>query len=251
MKIKLILIISIFTSWICATSLTANDYLEKVMNRTEGLNHSFELKILKNQKGKPTKERILKIWAYWPKIGEHSRLSFVETLSPNNLSDVKYWEHRFKNGTDAKRWMTMPVTGKLKDVSDKKPNKNEFDFSELEITPELINDHKNSILSSESYMNRDVVVVESKKTTGKKTSKKLWIDAKEFFVLKAEFYTKSGRKSKTIEMGELSRINEMTFPQKIYVNDIRKKTTYEVSISKIQIIDDIDESLFAPSEAKK
>jgi hypothetical protein len=93
-------------------------------------------------------------------------------------------------------------------------------------------------------------VVESKKTTGKKTSKKLWIDAKEYFVLKAEFYTKSGRKSKTIEMGELSQINEMTFPQKIDVNDIRKKTTYEVSISDIKFIDDVDESLFAPSEAK-
>ena len=52
MKMKLILVISIFTSWIFATSLAANDYLEKVMNRSKGLNHSFELKILKKSKGK-------------------------------------------------------------------------------------------------------------------------------------------------------------------------------------------------------
>ena len=44
MKIKLILIISIFASWIFANTLAANDYLEKVMNRSKGLNHSFELK---------------------------------------------------------------------------------------------------------------------------------------------------------------------------------------------------------------
>ena len=99
-------------------------------------------------------------------------------------------------------------------------------------------------------MNRNVVVVESKKSKGKKTSKKLWIDLEEYIVLKAEFYTKSGRKDKTIEIGELSRINDIILPEQIYVNDIRKKTTYEVNISNIQFYDDIDESMFTPSEAK-
>lgn len=250
MKIKLILIISIFTSCIFSKSLSANDYLEKVMNRNQGLNYSFELEILKNQKGKPTKERRLKIWTYWPKKGEYSRLSFVETLSPENLIDVKYWEQQFNNDTSAKRWMTMPVTGRLKDISDKKPNKNEFDFSELEVTPQLINNHKNSILNNELYMNRNVVVVESKKNTDKKAFKRLWIDVNEYFLLKVEFYTKSGRKSKTVEMRELSSINNMVFPQKIDVNDIRKKTIYQVNISNFQFYDDLDESMFKPSEAK-
>ena len=144
----------------------------------------------------------------------------------------------------------MPVTGKLKDISDKKPNKNEFDLSELEVTPQFINEHKNNILKNDLYMNRNVVVVESKKSKGKKTSKKLWIDVKEYIVLKAEFYTKSGRKNKTIEIRELSRINDIILPEQIYVNDIRKKTTYEVNISNIQFYDDIDESMFTPSEAK-
>ena len=62
----------------------------------------------------------------------------------------------------------MPVTGKLKDVSDKKPNKNEFDFSELEVTSQFINEHENNILKNDLYMNRNVVVVESKKVKVKK-----------------------------------------------------------------------------------
>ena len=251
MKFINFITIAIYCTVLLGETPTASTILEKVMNRTEGLNHSFELHILKDQKGKPTKERKLKIWAYWPEGKEHSRLSFVETLAPKNLSGVRFWEHRFKNGEKAKRWMTMPVTGKLKDVSDKKQNKNEFDFSELEITPEIIKEHNNSIIGNDIILDREVVVIESKKTTGKKSVKKLWIDATDFFVLKAEFYTKSGRKSKSITMGKLSKIKDIIFPQEIVVDDIRKKTTYTVSIENIDLDIKINKADFHPKDLQK
>lgn len=224
-----------FSAMLIAEELTANEILIRVMNRTNGLNHSFELDILKSQKGKPNKNKRLKISAYWPAEGVHSRMSFVETLAPDNLKDVRFWEHRFKDGSKAKRWMTMPLTGKLKDVSDKKPNKNEFNFSELEITPENINNHDNKIIEQKALNGKAVIILESVQRSKKKIRKKLWIDKDEFFILKAEFYTKSGRKSKTIDMGDFSVKKEMTFPQSIHVEDLRKKIIYDVKIENINL----------------
>jgi hypothetical protein len=171
---------------------------------------------------------------------------YVETLAPDNLKDVKFWEHRYKDAPASKRWMTMPITGKLIDVTDKKPNKNEFNFSELEITPEIINNHDNKIVEQSSLNDRDVIILESVQRSKKKVRKKLWIDQDEFFILKAEFYTKSGRKSKTIDLSDLSVKNEMTFPQSIHVEDLRKKIVYEVKIENINLLPTFNVNDFNP-----
>jgi len=235
MNKSILLIIIYIMGMLVATELSANDVLEKVMNRTNGIDYSFQLSINKQQKGKPDKYKSLQISLYWPPKGDLSRMSYVETLAPKNLIDVKFWEHRFKDASPSKRWMTMPITGKLKDVTDKKPNKNEFNFSELEITPEIISNHDNKIIAQESLNGRDVIILESVQKSKKRVRKKLWIDASEFFILKAEFYTKSGRKSKTIDMGELSVKKEMTFPQSIHVEDLRKNIIYDVKIENINL----------------
>ena len=166
--------------------------------------------------------------------------------SKDDLKDVKFWEHQYKNASPSKRWMTMPITGKLKDVTDKKPNRNEFNLSELEITQEIINNYDNKILEESNLNDRAVIILESVQRSKKKVSKKLWIDKDEFFILKAEFYTKSGRKSKIINMGNFSVENEMTFPQSIHVEDLRKKITYKAKIENINLLPTFDINDFNP-----
>ncbi|MBC8312568.1 MAG: outer membrane lipoprotein-sorting protein [Candidatus Marinimicrobia bacterium] len=251
MKNYILVTIIAFSSILMAEELTANEILTRVMNRTNGLNHSFELDVLKSQKGKPNKAKRLKISSYWPKGGSISRMSVVETLAPDNLKDVRFWEHRFKNGSKAKRWMTMPLTGKLKDISNKLASQNEFNLSELEITPEIIAGNENKIVGKEKILGKDAIILESIKTRGKKMRTMVWVDSVEFFVLKAEFYTKSGRKSKVIKMGDLAESNGMTFPQKIDVEDLRKKITFAVKVEKLNTHILINESDFYPRALQK
>ena len=113
-------------------------------------------------------------------------------------------------------------------------------------TSEIINNHNNKIIEQSSLNDRDVIILESVQRAKKKVRKKLWIDTDEFFILKAEFYTKSGRKSKTIDMGDLSVKSKMTFPQSIYVEDLRKKIIYEVKIENINLLPRFDVNDFNP-----
>ena len=246
MNKSILLIILCFVGIGVAGERSANDVLERVMNRTKGIDHSFQLSIHKQQKGKPDKNQSLQISLYWPTSGECTRMSYVETLAPKNLTDVKFGEQRYKDASPSKRWMTMPITGKLKDVTDKKPNKNEFNFSELEITPNIINNHDNNIMEQKLLNGKAVIILESVSRSKKKVRKKLWIDENNFFILKAEFYTKSGRKSKTIEMDDFLVKNQMTFPQSIHVEDLRKKIIYEVKIENINLLPTFNVNDFNP-----
>ena len=121
---SLCLIILLGTSQ--SEELSADEILTLVMNQTYGLNHTFRLSIIKKQNSKPDKKQVINISFLWPKEGPYLRKSFVETLEPKNLKGVRFWEHSYKESRLSKRWITLPVTGKLKDVTDKKPNKNEF-----------------------------------------------------------------------------------------------------------------------------
>ena len=38
----------------------------------------------------------------------------LDTKKPANLSDVSYWEHNYGIDKKRNRWLTLPITGKLK-----------------------------------------------------------------------------------------------------------------------------------------
>ena len=230
--------------------LNANDILTKVKDRTKGIDHSFELNILKKQKSKPDKTRRLKIWVHWPDNSSVSRMSKVETLAPENLQDVNYWEHRFSDGRPTKRWMTFPVTGKLREITGKKANKNEFYFSELEVTAEIIELYKNEIVGEDVINGRNVLILESRNSKNK-DHKKVWVDAKDFFIHKAEFYTKRGRKRRVMHLDELQIVNEMTIPTHIKVDDLKKNIQYEVQVNALEYKPCEKVDMFTPKALKK
>ena len=230
--------------------LNANSILTKVKDRNKGIDYSFELNILKKQKSKPDKTRRLKIWVHWPDKSSVSRMSKMETLAPENLQDVNYWEHRYSDGRPTKRWMTLPITGKLKEITGKKANKNEFDFSELEVTKEIIELYKNAIVGEEVINGRNVLILESRKTKNK-DHKKVWVDAKDFFIHKAEFYTKRGRKRRVVHLDELQVVNEIIVPTHIIVEDLKKDIQYEVQINNMEYKPCEKVNMFTPKALKK
>ena len=233
-----------------ARELNANGILTKVKDRNNGIDYSFELNILKKQKSKVDKARRLKIWVHWPDNSIVSRMSKVETLAPENLQDVNYWEHRYSDGRTTKRWMTLPITGKLKEITGKKANKNEFDFSELEVTAEIIELYKNEIVGEEVIKGRNVLILESRKMKNK-DHKKMWVDAKEFFIHKAEFYTKRGRKRRVVHLDELRVVNEMIVPTHIKVEDLKKGIQYEVQVIDLEYKPCEKVNMFTPKALKK
>ena len=156
---RMLLINFIFISTIYSND--ADNILLNVMNRLKGVDKTLFVELTQEQKGKPLKKQSFISWTHWDEI---DKKKFVKILikEPSDLAGVMYWSH-LDSMKFEKKWMTMPITGKLKDITDIPPNKDDFDFTELEVSQDDIVNHTNSIISEEILNNREIIIIESKK----------------------------------------------------------------------------------------
>ena len=134
-------------------------------------------------------------------------------------------------------------------ISDKKANKREFSFSELDIADELIQSHSNKLLYQEKVDTLLAYVIESKEVGKKgniKGSKKLWIDVNSYIILKVEFYTGSGRLFRSIKCSNFHLIHDILFPMSIDVQDLKSKTDIQITIKEIELNPEFDMDIFIP-----
>ena len=145
--------------------------------------------------------------------------------------------------------MTLPVSGKLKDISDKKNRSSDFVFSDLEFTDEEIKINTNILLSNKEIRCERCYVIKSvDNLDSQKSYKIIWIDSENYNLLKIEFYTGSGKMIKTIECLDFIKVDEVYFPANIQVNDLKRKSNYNIKISDFKIQPDFDLEIFNPRD---
>ncbi len=215
----------------------------------DGIDHRFKINSKSSKKEKKGKHFQASI--HWPSEGDILRQTRITSTFPKRKKPSSFWEHRYKDGTKTKKWMSLPVTGKLKDVSDKKTSKKDFSFSELGITDEDIKSNDHTILHSENIDTLLAYVIESTKKGKKgkiKESKKLWIDANTYMILKVEFYTGSGRLYRNITCSNLQYVEDILFPMSIDVQDLKSKTDIQITIKDIELNPQFDMDIFIPRD---
>ena len=215
----------------------------------DGVNHSFKVDIKSSREKKKDKHFQLSI--VWPSDGDLLRQTRITSIDLKRKKPSSFWEHRFRDGTKTKKWMSLPITGKLKDVSDNKAGKKEFSFAELEITDEDIKSHSNELLTQEQIDPLSAYVIKSikKNNQGKvKESKKLWIDIDSYIILKVEFYTGSGRLYRSITCSDFNYVDKILFPMNIYVQDLKSKTDIQITIKEIALNSEFEMDIFIPRD---
>ena len=212
----------------------------------DGIDHRFKI----NSKSSK-KEKHFQALIHWPSEGDILRQTRITSTFPKRKKPTSFWEHRYKDGTKIKKWMSLPVTGKLKDVSNKKTSKKDFSFSELGVTDEDIKSHDHTILNSENIDTLSAYVIESIELSNKgkvKESKKLWIDTDSYMILKVEFYTGSGRLYRSVECLDFYYVKEILFPMSIYVKDLKSKTDLQITVKDIELNPQFDMDIFIPRD---
>ena len=249
MKIYTYLLSILSISLLCAESQTAEDILYKTLHRMDGINHSF--KVQSQSSGKKKKKKHFQVSVHWPSKGNIISQTRVISIDSKRKTPSSFWIHSFRDGRKTKKWMSMPITGKLIDVSDKKAGKKDFSFSDMSVTDEEIKAHDHTLLPKENFDTLLAYVIESKKMNKKgkiKESKKLWINTESYMILKVEFYTGSGRLFRNIECSDFHYIEGILFPLMIDIQDLKSKTDSKIAITDIMLNPQFDMDLFIPIE---
>ena len=239
----------LFISILSADNQTAEDILLQAFHRMDGIDHRF--KVDSKASGKKKKEKHFQVSIHWPSEGNLLRQTRITSTDSKRKKPSSFWEHRFRDGTKTKKWMSLPVAGKLKDVSDKKTGKKDFSFSELGVTDEDIKSHDNTLLRRENIDTLSAYVVESIELSKKgrvKDSKKLWIDADSYIIIKVEFYSGSGRLYRSVECSDFHYVKEILFPMSIYVQDLKSKTDIQITIKEIELYPEFKMDIFVPKD---
>jgi len=227
------------------------EILTSVMNRMKGIDQSYTIDMTQQQKGKPDVQRKFKSFIHWPEIIDIQKEIRMEYLAPKEMVGVIYWEHRMADLT-TKRWRTMPITGKLKDISDLSSNSIKgrgFQYSDLEITQEMIQTHTHKIIGMERLLDKDVVVIDSSEpenASGRSARKRLWIDPLNSIILKVIFFNHRDRELSAIECTQLESYKGLLLYKNITVEDKKKKLHINITISNYSNDDIKNLDLFIP-----
>ena len=107
----------LFFSLLYTANPSAEGILLKTFHRMDGINYSFKMD--SEQSGKKRKEKYFQVSVHWPYQGLILRQTRIASIDSKRKKPSSFWEQRFRDETRTKRWMSLPITGKLKDVSDK------------------------------------------------------------------------------------------------------------------------------------
>ena len=241
MKLKyFFLIICIIFNLIIAQD--AKVILYKTMNRLTDIDQSYTIK-LEEVKGDKTKYKEFSILHHWPSDSVIMKNRY-QILEPDNMRGVVVWEFRNSNYNVIESWMTMPVTGKLKNITKQATNES-FDFGEaMMLSSDMIENHSNKIIGSEFINGYDCVIIESSLYKEKKIKsiKKLWIDQSQNLIHKIEYYNRRGRLNKTIQYTDFIIIDKILIPSKGIIKNKKKKMITYMVIENFSFdkIDDTD-----------
>ena len=241
--------IALIITLLTANNQTAEDILLQTFHRMDGINHRFKVDSKSSDKKK--KEKHFQISVYWDNNENLLRKTRIVSIDSKRKKPTSFWEHRFQDEKKTKRWMSLPITGKLKDVSDKKKRKKDFSIAEFDMTDKDIKSHDNQLLSQEKIDTISVYVIESVERDKKgeiRESKKLWIDIQNHMILKVEFYTGSGRLYRSVACSNFHNVEEILFPMSIYVQDFKSKTETHITIKDIELNPEFDMDIFIPKD---
>jgi len=248
MKINIYILLIIFITLLCAENKTPEKILLNAFHRMDGINYSFKMDSRVSGK---KKEKHFKVFFHWSTKGKLLSQIRVISINSKRKKPSSFWIQCFQDGSKLKKWMSMPVTGKLKDVSDKKSSKKEFSFFELGFTDAELKSNEHTLLPQAKIDTLMAYVIESKEKDKKgsvKESKKLWIEVDSFIILKVEFYTGSGRLYKSITCSNFHYVEDILFPLSIEIENLKSKKYAQITIKDIEVNPEFDMDIFIPRD---
>lgn len=125
----------------------------------------------------------------------------------------------------------------------------DFSYQDMMESEKLSDLYQFSLLEGDIFRQRPCYVIEAVAKPGQKVSyyrRVGWIDRERFVGLKEEFYARSGRLLKVIEVQEIEQINDHWLPvQSTMVNKLRKDTQTKYLINKIELNIELDDKIFS------
>ncbi|MGM0508084.1 MAG: outer membrane lipoprotein-sorting protein [Fusobacteriota bacterium] len=247
MKIKSLVMLMMFLGTMSfGQDFTGYDVMKKVYTREESNSQSANMKmILENKQGN---QRIREIKQFKRDFGDVEK-SIMFFISPADVRDTSFMNWTYDNEEKQDdQWIYLPALRRVRRISsDNKSDSfmgSDFSYDDLGKRNPVEDNHK--ILRSENLDGKNVYVIESipkdKNYIYSKT--KSWVVKDEWIGLKKEFYDKSGKLLKILEVKETKKIDGIITITNSQMKDIQKNHKTIMKLDGIDYGTQISENKF-------
>jgi outer membrane lipoprotein-sorting protein len=179
--------------------------------------------------------------------------SFTEYLAPvreEGIKMLKIKDDLWTYDPDADR--TITISGHMLRQS---INGSDLSYEDMMSDETLNDDYKAKTIGEEVVFDRACWVVEltALKINVAYPTRKLWIDKERYLPLRGEYYAKSGKLLKRMEIREVMQVDERWFPAEMHYQDVLNKKSKGTSfiIESVEFDVDIPKYLFTKAALKK
>ena len=236
--IQSISIFLIMQSAISANELSPNEILEKAIKRIDGIDHEMQIQIKSKDKNNKLEKTNLQISVLWQLDQDKYKLIHIKEKPKGKKKGRQLWVHTFKDGKE-KKWIRMPRSGKIKDLTGKKSSQ-KVDLSSITMPLSLL---KKDL----SFLKDDVIngvsckIVKVKNKSGYIL---FWIDPIDYIVHKKQFFDKESKLQKEVLYSELSDSGDIKFYTQEIIKNKKKNSIVEIFVTEFEKKTHEDVNLF-------
>ena len=226
--IQSISILLILQLAICADALAPNQMLEKAIKRLNDIDHQMTIKIKSKDKNNKEETTNLELFVHWETSKEKYKMVHIKEITKGKKKGRQMWVHTYKDGKE-KKWIRMPRSGKIKDLTGKKSSQ-KIDLSSITLPLTLL-DKEIIFLKDEQINEISCRVIEIKKKGG---NIRLWIDPIDFIIHKKQLYNKKSEIEKEVLYGDLTIHNDLKFYNHEIIHNHKKDSTVEIFLTAFE-----------------
>jgi len=214
-----------------SNDLTPNQFVENSIKRLDNIDCRMVINGKTIEDNGDEEKANFEIYIHWVPESESSetyKKIYIKELVKEDKKGKKFWVHFRKDKKD-KKWMMLPRSGKIKDITDKKSSQ-KVDLSSISFPLETL---KNEMIFLNDEKVNEVLckVIEIKNEDG---NIRLWIDPVDFLIHKKVYYNKKSEVSKEATFSDLVEYEGLKFYKKESIYNIRKETTVEMSLKEFE-----------------
>lgn len=242
--VGVIMVLLVFTTSSEAQDLTGEEILKKEEeNRADSEITISEMTIVHKSGAK----RVRKIKA-WMKGDDYTLVKF---LSPANVKGTGFLSVKDDD------WLYLPALGKVRRIATKEKGGSFMgsDFSYDDVgSGSFVEDYNAKLLGIEEYERHDCYVLELLPKNPKDVSYsklKRWVDKKNFYSVKTEYYDKHGDLLKIMYPSEFEKIEELWMAKRMEMRNVQKGSKTIIVVKEVQLNPEIPDQMFTTRQLGK
>ena len=241
-KQSFLILIMIQLCTIFCSDVSYPEFINSSITRLDGIDHKMTVDIITTDNKENEETKQFEMCVHWELDSDNYKMVKIDE-NVKEEKGLEAWAFHFRKG-ETKKWVMLPKSGKIKDVSGKKSS-DKMDFSEVGLDSNIL---ENEI----AYIEDEVLDNDNQEIRCKKfqiisddETIILWIDSIDFIVHKKEYYNKKQKLFKEVTYRNLVIIDNTKFYKDICIHDHKKKSRVDISLSDFDLSSIDDMNLFS------